>query len=85
MKATITTITRPEGWDVLNADDPRVLAMRGRRTGRPFLFSLDPRHPAIREALSDGGRAITVLDGWLGELGQGSGSRTAGRLSSRSP
>jgi len=28
VKATITRITRPGGWDVLNADDPRVLSMR---------------------------------------------------------
>ena len=63
VKATITRITRPTGWAVLNADDPRVLAMRRTATGRPWLFSLDPRHPALREALAAGGRAITVLDG----------------------
>jgi cyanophycin synthetase len=63
VKATITRITRPDGWAVLNADDPRVLAMRRTATGRPWLFSLDPRHPALREALAAGGRAITVLDG----------------------
>ena len=75
VKATITTITRPEGWHVLNADDPRVLAMRRQAQGRPFLCSLDPRHPALREALADGGRALTVLDRRLAELGRG-GSRT---------
>jgi cyanophycin synthetase len=65
VKATITRITRPNGWDVLNADDPRVLAMRRQATGRPFLFSMDPDHPAIRSAISEGGRAITALDGRL--------------------
>src|SRR5262245_38102495 len=68
VKATIVRITREEGWDVLNADDPRVLAMRRQSTGRPWVVSLDPHHPAIREALADGGRATTVLDGriaWL--------------------
>ncbi len=39
VKAVITRITRPDGWDVLNADDPRVLAMRRHATGRPWLFS----------------------------------------------
>src|SRR6267378_6238047 len=63
VKATITRITRPEGWDVLNADDPRVLAMRRQATGRPWLFSLDADHPAIRTTLAEGGRAISVLDG----------------------
>ncbi len=68
VKAVITRITRPDGWDVLNADDPRSLAMRRHASGRPWLFSLDPRHPAIRETLADGGRAMTVMDGrmtWL--------------------
>jgi cyanophycin synthetase len=65
VKATITRITRPDGWVVLNADDPRVLSMRRTAAGRPWLFSLDPRHPALREALADGGRAITVLDGTI--------------------
>jgi cyanophycin synthetase len=68
VKATITRITRPQGWVVLNADDPRVLAMRRAATGRPWLFSLDPGHPALRDALAERGRAITVLEGsivWL--------------------
>jgi cyanophycin synthetase len=65
VKATITRITRPEGWVVLNADDPRVLAMRRTATGRPWLFSVDPRHPALRDALAEGGRAMTVLDGTI--------------------
>jgi cyanophycin synthetase len=65
VKATITRITRPEGWDVLNADDPRVLSMRRRITGRPWLCSTDPDHPALREVLAEGGRAMTDLDGVL--------------------
>jgi cyanophycin synthetase len=65
VKASITRITRPDGWDVLNADDPRVLAMRRQATGRPWLFSLDADHPAIRTALAEGGRAISVLDRML--------------------
>lgn len=65
VKSTITRISRPDGWVVLNADDPRVLAMRRTATGRPWLFSLDPQNPALREALADRGRAITVLDGTI--------------------
>src|SRR6266571_6423667 len=71
VKATITRITRPDGWDVLNADDPRVLAMRRVATGRPFLFSLDPDHPALRIALAEHGRAMTVIDGTLAVLDPG--------------
>ncbi len=65
VKATITKITRPDGWAVLNADDPRVLAMRRGATGRPWLCSLDPEHPGVREILDDGGRATVPLDGWM--------------------
>ena len=65
VKATITRITRPGGWDVLNADDPRVLSMRRGISGRPWLCSVDHDHPALREVLEDGGRAMTSLDGVL--------------------
>jgi cyanophycin synthetase len=65
VKASITRITRSQGWDVLNADDPRVLAMRRGIRGRPWLFSLDHEHPAIRSVLQERGRATTVIDGWL--------------------
>jgi cyanophycin synthetase len=71
VKSTITRITRPGGWDVLNADDPRVLAMRRSARGRPWLFSLDPDHPGIRQALADGGRATTVIDGVMTVLAPG--------------
>jgi cyanophycin synthetase len=65
VKAAVTRITRPAGWDVLNADDPRVLAMRRGIGGRPWLFSMDSDHPAIRSVLADGGRATTIIDGRL--------------------
>ena len=63
VKSTITRITRPDGWDVLNADDPRVLSMRRGATGRSWLCSLDPWHPAMRDVLAEGGRATVPLDG----------------------
>lgn len=71
VKATVTRITRPEGWDVLNADDPRVLAMRRGAKGRPWLYSLDPQHPALRTTLGEGGRATTVVDGRMTVLTPG--------------
>jgi cyanophycin synthetase len=74
VKATITRITRPDGWDVLNADDPRVLSMRRGSTGRTWLCSHDPWHPAIRDALAGGGRATAPLDGWITVL-DGSATR----------
>ncbi len=65
VKAIITKVTKPDGWVVLNGDDPRVLAMRSTASGRPFIFSLDPASPSLREALQHGGRAITVMDGYV--------------------
>ena len=73
VKASITRITRPDGWDVLNADDPRVLSMRGsRRAGRGSARTTrgigDPRRPG-RPRPGDG-----PLDGWMTVL-EGSSSR----------
>ena len=65
VKSVVCRITRPDGWVVLNADDPRVLATRTAIKARPWVFSRDPDSPAIRDVLSDGGRATTVIDGWL--------------------
>lgn len=68
VKAVVPRITRKDGWAVLNADDPRVFAMRGVIKARPWVFSRDPDSPAIREVLGDGGRATTVIDGWVSVL-----------------
>ena len=71
VKAIITRVTRPDGWVVLNGDDPRVWAMRAAAGGRPWCFTLSPDAPALREAIDAGGRGITVLDGQLAVLSPG--------------
>ncbi|MEO7236349.1 MAG: tetratricopeptide repeat protein [Lapillicoccus sp.] len=63
VKAIVTTVTKPDGWVVLNGEDPRVWAMRHHIRARPWAFSLDPDAPALRESAGAGGRGITVLDG----------------------
>ncbi|WP_310963553.1 Mur ligase family protein [Nocardioides terrisoli] len=65
VKSVVPRITRRAGWAVLNADDPRVLAMRAVTKARPWLFTRDPDSPAVREVLNAGGRATTVVDGWI--------------------
>jgi cyanophycin synthetase len=69
VKAIVTKITKPTGWVVLNGDDPRVWAMRAGIRARPWVFSLDPDSPAIRESFNLGGRAVTLLDGDVVVLG----------------
>jgi len=71
VKSVVCRITRPGGWAVLNGDDPRVYATRTSLRARPWVFSRDPDSPAVRETLSDGGRATTVIDGWLSVLHPG--------------
>lgn len=71
VKSVVPQITRKDGWAVLNADDPRVLAMRAVTKAKPWVFSRDPDSPAIREVVGHGGRATTVIDGWVTVLRPG--------------
>jgi cyanophycin synthetase len=69
VKSVVAQITRKDGWAVLNGDDPRVYAMRSTTKAQPWVFSRDPDSPAVREVLgSGGGRATTVIDGWVAVL-----------------
>ncbi|ADB32767.1 Mur ligase middle domain protein [Kribbella flavida DSM 17836] len=65
VKAVITKITRPRGWCVVNGDDPRTFAMRLGSPAKSWVFSRDPDSPSIRTVLDEGGRATTVLDGFV--------------------
>jgi cyanophycin synthetase len=68
VKSVVPRITRKDGWAVLNGDDPRVLAMRSVIKAHTWVFSRDSDSPSLREVLNDGGRATTVLDGWISVL-----------------
>jgi cyanophycin synthetase len=72
VKAVITKITRPRGWCVVNGDDPRTFAMRLDSPAKCWVFSRDPDSPSIRTVLDEGGRATTVLDGFITVLDQSS-------------
>ena len=75
VKAVITKITKPSGWCVLNADDPRTFAMRLGTKARIWVFSRDPDSPSARSVLDSGGRVTTVLDGWVAVLAAGRDAR----------
>src|SRR6266540_1897153 len=69
VKAVVTKITRSRGWCVVNGDDPRTFAMRLGSPAKCWVFSRDPDSPSIRTVLAEGGRATTVIDGWITVLG----------------
>jgi cyanophycin synthetase len=71
VKSVVARITKPNGWTVLNADDPLVRAMRLVSRARPWFYSPDPDNPHLDEALEAGGRSITVVDGGIVVLGRG--------------
>src|SRR4029453_13927098 len=64
-------ITKPDGWCVLNADDPRTFAMRLGTKAQIWAFTRDPHSPSGRRVLSEGGRVTPLLDGWISVLEAG--------------
>lgn len=60
VKALIPKYTRPDGFAVLNAGDPRVLGMREVTSARPFLVSRLPISNEIRVHIDEGGWALTL-------------------------
>jgi cyanophycin synthetase len=75
VKAAIVRITRPTGWAVLNADDPRVWAMRRETRAGIFGYSLVAESPQLTDLVDDGGRSATVERGWFVLRGAGRGPR----------
>lgn len=63
VKSLVPRTTREGGFAVLNAGDPRVLAMRKHIRARPFLISAQAALPEVREHIDDGGWALTVEEG----------------------
>lgn len=71
VKSVVPRITRKSGWAVLNADDPRVHAMRTVTRARPWIFTRFPDSPAVREALNEGRRVTTIIDDRITVLERG--------------
>jgi cyanophycin synthetase len=64
VKSVIARITKPDGWVVLNGDDPLVAAVRRRVRGRVALFSIVPGGTRlVRRHVAAGGRAYVLRDG----------------------
>jgi cyanophycin synthetase len=77
VKSTVVRVTKPDGWCVLNADDPHVLALASRVRGHVALFTLVPGGSARvrRHAARGGGRGYAIDGGWIVELEGGRSSR----------
>ena len=78
VKATVCRITKPDGWVVLNGDDPLVAAVGRRVRGRVAYFTTaaEGAWPAVvRRHVAGGGRAYVVRDGWVTEI-DGTGAST---------
>ena len=72
VKSTICRVTKPDGWVVLNADDPLVAAAARRVKASVAWFSLDPdRSALIARRRRSGGRAYILRGGRLLELDDG--------------
>ncbi len=63
VKSTVPRMTREGGFAVLNADDPRVLAMRDGLRARSFLVSRQEPTSDLRKHIDSGGWALTVEGG----------------------
>ena len=68
VKATVCRVTKPDGWVVLNADDPLVAAIARRVRARVSYFSMDPdASPLLARHRRAGGRAHVLRHGRLVE------------------
>jgi len=70
VKSVIAEVTNPEGFVVLNADDPLVAAMakNDRIKAKVAYFSMDRWHPVIWEHIQNGGVAAVYDNGYLSFL-----------------
>ena len=88
VKSTVARATRPDGWAVLNADDPLVAAIARRVRAQVAVFSLGdtPAGDAVvRRVLAGGGRAYVLRDGWLVELDASAARQGGDRRAASAP
>jgi len=75
LKAVLAVSVPPEGYAVLNADDPQVLWLKDQLHCHVALFSLDPDNPAIRHHVLQGGVAAVYENGFLSLIQDGTMTR----------
>ncbi len=62
-KRIVERVLSPEGWLVLNADDPHLTEVATRSRARVALFSAAPTHDALDAHVDGGGHAALVREG----------------------
>ncbi|MGK7915006.1 MAG: cyanophycin synthetase [Prochloraceae cyanobacterium] len=65
VKSVVAETASPDGYAVLNADDPLVAAMAKRVKSKVAYFSLDPENPIICDHIRRGGLAAVYENGYL--------------------
>ncbi|NEO87779.1 MAG: cyanophycin synthetase [Spirulina sp. SIO3F2] len=65
VKAVVAETTSPEGYAVLNADDPLVREMAKNVSGQIAYFSMDANNPIVDEHIDEGKTAAIYKDGYL--------------------
>lgn len=68
LKSVVAETARPNGYAVLNADDPLVVAMAERVKAQIAYFSMNPENPILREHTQQGGLAAVYENGYLSIL-----------------
>jgi cyanophycin synthetase len=74
-KSTVVRVVRPDGWAVLNAEDPLVRVWCEATPGRAWFFALDPAGEGAAFAAGHGAVLSSVVEGrmvvlgWPGQVG----------------
>ena len=67
VKGVVLRTTRPDGWVILNADDPLVRSQVAGLHAPIIWVTQDPENPTVASHRHAGGRAVVVEEGWLVE------------------
>jgi cyanophycin synthetase len=68
VKQVVIEAVPRNGWGVLNADDPLVLAMRRRCSGNVILFTMADKHDLVERWIRRGGKAVVLERSERGEM-----------------
>ncbi|MBF2002562.1 MAG: cyanophycin synthetase [Synechococcales cyanobacterium C42_A2020_086] len=68
LKSVVVETAQPNGYAVLNADDPLVSAMASQVKAQIAYFSMDPENPTLRAHTHQGGLAAVYENGYLSIL-----------------